>query len=150
MKKLAIALLFVFAAIGLETQSASAQDFGFGFQPFGFYQPYGVQYSSSVPTPPYFALNPPVYYGSRYARPYGISPFAAPPTASAPCDYQGHPATQYYAPPQQIEPSCNPYVSLASANSAVPASVRKADREMKVGAIQLNPYVDDAERIARR
>jgi hypothetical protein len=30
-----------------------------------------------VPAPPYFALHPPVYYGARYARPYGDSPFAA-------------------------------------------------------------------------
>ena len=29
-----------------------------------------------VPVPPYFALHPPVYYGDRYARPFGASPFA--------------------------------------------------------------------------
>jgi hypothetical protein len=28
-------------------------------------------------TPPYFALHPPVYYGDRYYRPYGDSPYAS-------------------------------------------------------------------------
>jgi hypothetical protein len=33
----------------------------------------------SIPTPPYFALQPPVYYGPRLLyRPYGNSPFAYP------------------------------------------------------------------------
>lgn len=27
--------------------------------------------------PPYFSMHPPVYYGERYYRPYGASPFAA-------------------------------------------------------------------------
>lgn len=31
-------------------------------------------YNHSVP---YFSLHPPVYYGQRYARPYGASPYAA-------------------------------------------------------------------------
>jgi len=31
------------------------------------------------PNPPYFALHPPVYYEGIVKRPYGISPFAAPP-----------------------------------------------------------------------
>ena len=34
---------------------------------------YGLGY---VPVPPYFALHPPVYYGERYFRAYGGSPFA--------------------------------------------------------------------------
>ena len=40
-----------------------------------------------LPLPPYFALHPPVYYGTRYARPYGVSPFAAPPQVQVPSDY---------------------------------------------------------------
>lgn len=32
-----------------------------------------------TPNPPYFALHPPVYYEGIVKRPYGISPFAAPP-----------------------------------------------------------------------
>jgi hypothetical protein len=42
----------------------------------------GYGYSGSlyglgrIPTPPYFALHPPVYYGQRHFRDYGGSPFA--------------------------------------------------------------------------
>lgn len=42
---------------------------------------YGLGY---VPVPPYFSLHPPVYYGDRYARPYGASPFASS------CDLKGN------------------------------------------------------------
>ncbi len=34
-------------------------------------------------TPPYFAMHPPVYYGERYYRPYGDSPFASWPQLQA-------------------------------------------------------------------
>ncbi|MDA9777561.1 hypothetical protein N9D38_03910 [Rubripirellula sp.] len=66
-----------------------------GFVPFGFYQPYGLSYGTSVRTPPYFATNPPVYYSGRYARPYGLSPFAAPPMLQVSPGYRGEldPAT---------------------------------------------------------
>ncbi len=142
MKKLALALLFAFTVIGLEAPSASAQGFGYAFQPFGFYQPYGVEYSTSIPAPPYFALNPPVYYGTRYARPYGISPFAAPPTTGAPSDYRAHPAAQIYTPPQEVQPSCNPYVCKAPASAAKP--------KLTQGEVRFNPFVDESDRIAKR
>jgi hypothetical protein len=32
-----------------------------------------------VPTPPYFAIHPPVYYGGRVGMPYGNSPITRPP-----------------------------------------------------------------------
>jgi len=38
-------------------------------------------------TPPYFSMHPPVYYGERYYRPYGASPFAAWPQLQANPDY---------------------------------------------------------------
>ncbi len=59
------------------TGQASAQNGGFGpgYGAFGGYYNYGIQ--PYVPAPPYFALHPPVYYGQRYTRPYGDSPFAA-------------------------------------------------------------------------
>ena len=41
---------------------------------------YGLGY---VPVPPYFALHPPVYYGQRYFRSYGDSPFARAPRRPA-------------------------------------------------------------------
>jgi hypothetical protein len=49
---------------------ALAYLFGYG----GGHQTYGVVNNF---TPPYFALHPPVYYGQRFARPYGESPYAS-------------------------------------------------------------------------
>lgn len=139
MKKLSLSLLFVLAVVGVESKSATAQDFGFPFVPFGFYQPYGARYSTSIPTPPYFSINPPVYYGTRYARPYGISPFAAPPTMSAPSGYQAQPASQNYHVPRQ--PSCNPYMSVGA--------VSAPETEVTKGEIRLNPFMDATSRIAK-
>ncbi len=85
MKRYLLAAAFVTSIAIAGSSDASAQFGGgnFGFAPFGFYQPFGAQYSTSIRTPPYFATNPPVYYGARHARPYGLSPFAAPPQVQA-------------------------------------------------------------------
>ena len=42
---------------------------------------YGLGY---LPVPPYFAVHPPVYYGERYYRTYGESPYARPARSSRP------------------------------------------------------------------
>lgn len=38
-------------------------------------------------TPPYFSMHPPVYYGERYYRPYGDSPYASWPQLQANSNY---------------------------------------------------------------
>ena len=43
---------------------------------------------------PYFALNPPVYYGERIARPYGYSPIAVPP-ALLPAEFRPIPKADF-------------------------------------------------------
>ncbi len=48
---------------------------GFGGVGYGYQNYYG--YRGNIPTPPYFAIHPPVFYGERVERSYGISPFAA-------------------------------------------------------------------------
>ena len=51
---------------------------GYGGYDNGYVYPYFYRVRS-IPTPPYFALHPPVYYGPRLLyRPYGNSPFAYP------------------------------------------------------------------------
>jgi len=69
-------LVAVFASTGLFSGVQEAKAFGpfFGSPFFGGYN-YG--YSNRLPTPPYFSIFPPVYYGRRYERPYGDSPFAS-------------------------------------------------------------------------
>ena len=86
MRPLSLGLMAaVFLAIGAfsTSQSASAQGYGFGYYP-GFSS---LQYShgplrvGNIPTPPYFAIHPPVYYGQRVGMPYGNSPITRPPRA---------------------------------------------------------------------
>lgn len=54
----------------------------YGPQWFGnFESPYAT---GRIPTPPYFALHPPVYYSYAVPRSYGYSPFAYPGTVRTP------------------------------------------------------------------
>jgi len=127
-----------------------------GFMPFGFYQPYGVRYGNSVSTPPYFALNPPVYYGNRYARPYGDSPFASPPLLSAPASYQVQPAAQFVRPPATIgREICNPFAGELGASDklsvdevVMTAGTDKVSVEAptkSIGQVRFNPFVASEE-----
>jgi hypothetical protein len=51
---------------------------GYGGYDNGYVYPFFYRVRS-IPTPPYFSLHPPVYYGPRILyRPYGNSPFAYP------------------------------------------------------------------------
>lgn len=124
---------------------AGQGNFGYPFVPFGFYQPYGATYGSSLRTPPYFATNPPVYYGARYARPYGLSPFAAPPMMDAPADYRGRLASEFVRPPVN-----NPYIIESCANGCVNTSRTEKGSDvvtrpqLKIGEIKTNPFVDSA------
>lgn len=157
MKKTILAIAF--ALVGGMTADRAEAFHGpgnVGFVPFGFYQPYGIRYSNTVRTPPYFAVNPPVYYGSRYSRPYGESPFASPPLLSAPAGYQVQPAAQFVRPPAAIGPEiCNPYLtevgmaSEATVIDVVAANRNESDTDDRsveaVGPIRYNPFVAGGE-----
>ena len=60
--------------------SVSHAQCGYGNGLFGLQNAYGSSGTlyglGFVPVPPYFALHPPVYYGERYFRSYGGSPYA--------------------------------------------------------------------------
>ncbi len=123
-----------------------------GFLPFGFYQPYGVRYSNSVRTPPYFALNPPVYYGNRYARPYGDSPFASPPLLTAPAGYHAHPAAEFVRPAAMPgREICNPFVgelgatNTLAADEFVTTAGTPENAANTFGPVRFNPFVDSRE-----
>lgn len=129
----AVALLAAFSTAG------SAQAFnGYEDMPFfsGFYQPYGIRYSTSVRTPPYFAVNPPVYYGARHARPYGISPFASLPQVEAGSDYRSHRRAGFVAPPAV---SCNPFCESAEVDAGS-IEVRVSDEPFAAGPLRSNPF----------
>jgi hypothetical protein len=79
--------------------------------------PYGYE-TGRVPTPPYFAIHPPVYYGKRVGMPYGNSTVTRPPRAVV--DY--HPAVQQVVHVRQPAMILNPFagaVSEASESSSV-------------------------------
>lgn len=141
----------------LFTNEAQAQHVGIqGFQPFGFYQPYGIRYRSSVATPPYFSVNPPVYYGTRHYRPYGISPFAATPQVTAPPNYHGQPGSSGLRSRHYAGPVGNPFI-CRSENSpkAAPgvtetANVTQAKVAFEPGKVQTNPFVEPDTYLARR
>ncbi len=70
-----LAALSLLIGVPHVTQAWNGGHCGMGSMPgFGYSGSlYGLGY---VPVPPYFALHPPVYYGHRYYRSYGGSPFA--------------------------------------------------------------------------
>lgn len=124
------ALFLLLGSIAIPASAVGYPNLGY----FGSYQPYGIQNRTSVATPPYFALHPPVYYGNRHTRPYGISPFASLPQVAAPSTYQGRLAPDFVNPPQQ-NPYCN---SCTTGASTHPAS--KTTR--KNGLVRTNPYAE--------
>jgi hypothetical protein len=103
MKFYLTAILCAIALVSTADQASAQCGGDFGYAGYGYYN-FGIR--PYVPAPPYFALHPPVYYGARYTRPYGDSPFAAPsqlqPTAG-------------YAPTRRVESALtvnNPYCVL--------------------------------------
>ncbi len=65
----------------------------FGYSGFG-----GARFQTYQATPPYFAMHPPVYYGQRYTRPYGASPFAAWPQLQSNPTYAPQPHVNRWQP----------------------------------------------------
>jgi len=142
-RSLVCCCLLVLAAF-CSPNTASAQGSGAcGFLPFGFYQPYG---GTSLRTPPYFSLNPPVYYGTRHARPYGLSPFASPPLVSASENYQSRLRVQFAqprvptpGPAPRGELQCNPCLEQSSV-LGMPETQQAVATQLAVGEIRRNPF----------
>ncbi len=152
MKSIVVTAVIVLAAVVSTSESASAQypdaNGVFPFGGYGFYSPYGSYYGTSLRTPPYFATNPPVYYGARYARPYGMSPFAAPPMVNAPTSYRGRLESEFLMPPGSVNgPVSNP----CGPNPCVSYSSTVKPTPKKMGPVRQNPYVtgnEDADKLA--
>lgn len=146
MKKLLIASLLLFAAAVISADTASAQyPSNAGFLPFGYYQPFGAHYGSSIRKPPYFATNPPVYYGARHARPYGLSPFAAPPQVTAGSDYRSRLRTQFLQP---VVPTPQPQSNPCITHDCAGEPIKEAAKVVAVGPIRTNPFAGNSERMA--
>ncbi|MGC6443340.1 MAG: hypothetical protein ACON4H_11825 [Rubripirellula sp.] len=141
-------LFFVASSFAALTEQASANHGNLaGFLPFGYYQPYGASYSSSVRTPPYFATNPPVYYSHRYSRPYGLSPFASPPMLQSPAGYAGRPETP--SAEIRVPESASERVSVASLPTAIGKRGSVVSSESRVGPVRSNPFASEAKQLVR-
>lgn len=104
---------------------------------FGYGGLNGARMQAYVPAPPYFAVHPPVYYGQRYARPYGASPYAAWPQLQPNGSYAPQPQAAYAAPPQCI---LNPYHVSAQADAAAETVLQAAPATPVEPLVIDNPY----------
>ena len=105
---------------------------GFPFPGWGGYfsSPYAT---GRIPTPPYFALHPPVYYSAPVARTYGYSPYA----------YPGSVRTPEIVAPQSAMIH-NPYVSPESEQKV--SSKDTVVEAKPVPKMIQNPFVDQNKR----
>ncbi len=100
-------LIFSFTAVvalGCVCPSAHAQD-PYAFQ-FGYILGNQNSFRNRLPTPPYFSVFPPVYYGKRFERPFGDSPYASFPQLRGASDY--HPVPK--ETPVRTRTVLNPHV----------------------------------------
>ena len=125
MKRMLI-LAIALVAMVFTTTDASAQSYNNGY---GFGTGVGQSFrggfgGSRFTAPPYFAQFPPVYYNGIVRRPYGISPFAAPP---------GIKPVELSIPVKTAEPVTvrNPFVKPPASVSAPEKSVRANKTELK-------------------
>ncbi len=135
MFKLRWALLLA-VAMHFTTTEARAQDplgLGYGYL-FGYGATNTPAIRSFVPAPPYFALHPPVYYGKRYVRPYGDSPFASWPQLQPAPGYRPTPAANH----RQI--IVNPYAPVAPTVAPAVSSPVVIKSEAASPMIVENPY----------
>jgi hypothetical protein len=96
-------LVLVFVSL-LSIGGSSSFCFGQGPFEFQFGYSLGIQNSfrNRLPAPPYFSVFPPVYYGQRYARPYGESPFASWPLLRSDPSYHAVPMEGHLVNPRVV------------------------------------------------
>ena len=123
-------------SLGLVCPSAQAQD-PYAFQ-FGYSMGYQNSFRNRLPSPPYFAVYPPVYYGQRYERPYGESPYAAFSQLRSAPDY--HPVPKD-APMMSSSVVTNPHVEPAKVKiqGQPVAALPRVMRTIEI----LNPFASD-------
>jgi hypothetical protein len=144
---------------GLVGPSTSVDLFGGGVGAGGFWgggwgawypgypnDPWGYE-TGRIPTPPYFAIHPPVYYGQRVGMPYGNSTVTRPPRAvfdMAPTTVQ---PVVHIRQPQMIR---NPYVvdGTETAEEPTAAEPPKAERTRTKRADP--PIVDKSRRKGKK
>ncbi|MCU0710703.1 MAG: hypothetical protein MUC43_01495 [Pirellula sp.] len=139
MKKIALGLLAASLVYLGSAKTAEAQD-PFAFQ-FGYTLGYQNSFRYRVPTPPYFAVHPPVYYGKRYARPYGESPFASWPLLQPNPTYMPMPTAAHSAV-SIANPHCEQHIPTIHVGGGEPMVDKPATTATKTSEaiVIINPY----------
>ena len=108
---------------------------GYGLGYYGLGGPCEMPYAMGrIPTPPYFALHPPVHYSHAVPRTYGYSPWAYPGTFMTP-------DVNVIEPVEVV----NPYVEPEEASET--EATKEAEATSHVVAIPVvirNPFVDQS------
>jgi hypothetical protein len=81
--------------------------YGAGSGYFGDHGRASMYTTGLVPTPPYFAIHPPVYYSVPVPRPYGYSPYAYPAYVQTPAPAKSEPVAHvnpFVEPLEKSEP----------------------------------------------
>ena len=135
-------ILSVAAVVALDCFCPLAQaQSPYGYQ-FGYTLGYQNSFRNRLPTPPYFAIYPPVYYGKRFDRPYGDSPYASFPQLQAAPDYHSVPKESQVRSHSVV----NPHVNHSSLPDSAPATMvaPRVGRTVEI----INPYA--AEQLASK
>jgi len=131
-----LCLLSILSLFLIAPASASAYWPYLGYGGYGGYG-YGWGFNQAtnyVPSPPYFAIYPPVYYSHQItARHYGASPFAWS-GGMEPITYVPHPATAAAPEPMMVE---NPYFRGPKATSTQASASVAESPPLKIS----NPFV---------
>lgn len=142
----AVAAASVFAPTAQAQYGGGGYGWGGGW-PYNFQS--GIYGRTNAYNLPYFSLHPPVYYSHVVPRPYGFSPFAAPP-GMVPAEMQ------VMASPKMIE---NPHFKPDDKKPEEPkpadekaGSAKATGRTASASQVIVNPFYrpDDAARIAER
>ena len=117
-----------------------------GFGGYGSYFGPTFQFRNRLPTPPYFSIYSPVYYGQRFERPYGISPFAALPMVQPSAAYQAHPKATATTVANPHCVNCGDFLS----NEALPSQSEISQAAKGESHWVENPYVTSDSAIATK
>ena len=98
-----------------------------------------------VPAPPYFALHPPVYYGERYFRSYGESPFARPDFSSRPKRIEAQVIINPFVMPAMVPSMVPSQAEPQKAQTVEPQSVEKVTSAPQM---IVNPFYQPEEKIS--
>ena len=143
MKRKSMLFAAAVAFLAFSVAGEARADWGFGggvgCGGFGLGYAYGNPYATGrIPTPPYFAIHPPVYYGQAVHRTYGRSPFAR--------GAQGGGA--YYAAAQSFVPAARLVAPRMIVNQYI-RGAKNASTQPGGPKLVLNPYVEEnAEALA--